>query len=265
MSDEVRIWHHGLLARWWAEFNRDGDDIPYFQRLLEASGLPALDAGCGTGRLLLPFRRAGLDVDGADASPDMLAWCRTAADVEGLRVNLYAQPLHGLALPRRYRTVLVCGAFGLGVSRADDLEGLRRIHQHLEPGGRLIMDHHLPTGEMARTWTTWVERPDLPAPWPKHGDRRTAGDSTELELLARQAEFDPLEQTTALEMRVRHLVGGQEVAAERGIIHINLYFKREIELMLEVAGFRDVSVTAFPDERPARPWEDERIVFHATA
>jgi len=78
VSDEVRIWHHGLLARWWAEFNRDGDDIAHFQRLL-ASGLPALDAGCGTGRLLLPFRRAGLDVDGADASADMLAWCRAAA------------------------------------------------------------------------------------------------------------------------------------------------------------------------------------------
>ena len=27
MSHGVRIWHHGLLARWWAEFNRDGEDI----------------------------------------------------------------------------------------------------------------------------------------------------------------------------------------------------------------------------------------------
>jgi len=132
-------------------------------------------------------------------------------------------------------------------------------------GGRLIMDHHLPTGEPARSWMAWVERPELPRPWPERGDRRTTEDGSELELLVRQAEFDPLEQTTALQMRVRHLVDGQEVAVEQGIIHINLYFRREIELMLEVAGFRDVTVTAFPEDRPALPWQDERVVFRAIA
>ena len=35
--------------------------------------------------------------------------------------NLYAQAMHELDLPRRYRTILVCGVFGLGSRRADDL------------------------------------------------------------------------------------------------------------------------------------------------
>jgi hypothetical protein len=127
------------------------------------------------------------------------------------------------------------------------------------------MDHHLPNREMARRWMDWVDAPELPRPWPSQADRRTAGDGSELELMVRQAAFDPLEQTTILEMQVRHLVGGREAAIERGVIHINLYFKREIELMLAVAGFRDVAVTGFPEDRPALPWQDERIVFHATA
>lgn len=263
MSDPVRIWHHGLLARWWAEFNRDGEDVEYFRRRIEASGLPALDAGCGTGRLLLPYRRAGLDVDGADASADMLAWCRRAAEGDHLSVNLYPQALHELDVPRRYRSVVVCGAFGLGGSRADDLEGLRRIRRHLEPGGCLLLDHHLPNREMAKGWSAWVEPPELPRPWPARADRRTAGDGSELALEVRQAAFDPLEQTTTLEMRVRHYVDGVEAATETGRIHINLYFKCEIELMLDVAGFEDVQVTGFPEDRPALPWQDERIVFHA--
>ncbi|HWI61375.1 MAG TPA: class I SAM-dependent methyltransferase [Symbiobacteriaceae bacterium] len=39
-----------------------------------------MDAGCGTGRLLIPLLAAGFDVDGADISPDMLALCRAKAE-----------------------------------------------------------------------------------------------------------------------------------------------------------------------------------------
>ena len=67
----ARTWHHGLIAEWWAEFNTDGPEIGYFGQFVER-GQPALDAGCGTGRLLLPWLRAGFDVDGCDVSPDMV-------------------------------------------------------------------------------------------------------------------------------------------------------------------------------------------------
>ena len=264
MNDTVRTWHHGLLARWWAEFNQGGDDVDFFRRAIVASGEPALDAGCGTGRLLVPLLRAGLDVDGSDPSSDMLAWCRKAAEAEGRTPTLYTQAMHQLNLPRRYRTIVVCGAFGLGGTRNDDLAGLRRIHDHLEPGGMLVMDHTLPNREMSRTWPWWVERPELPRPWPQRSDRRCAADGTELELRTRTLTFDPLEQTTTLEMRASHHVDGVEVTSETHTIDICIYFKNEIELMLEIAGFRDVVVSSIPEDRPTRPWEDARIVFRAT-
>jgi len=260
----ARTWHHGLVARWWAEFNQGGDDVDYFRRAIVASGEPALDAGCGTGRLLLPLLRAGLDVDGSDASPDMLGWCRRSAAAEGLTATLYPQAMHQLDLPRRYRTIVVCGAFGLGGTRADDLTGLRRMHSHLEPGGMLVMDHTLPNHEMSRTWGWWAQQPELPRPWPKRSDRRRAADGTELELRSRTLAFDPLEQTTTLEMRASHYVDDVEVASETNTIDICIYLKNEIELMLRMAGFGDIAVSAIPEDRPARPWGDARIVFRAT-
>ena len=50
-------WHHGLVARWWAEFNLDGPEIEHYRRYVEDG--PALDVACGTGRLLVPWLEAG--------------------------------------------------------------------------------------------------------------------------------------------------------------------------------------------------------------
>ncbi|TML87256.1 MAG: class I SAM-dependent methyltransferase [Actinobacteria bacterium] len=140
-EEQPQTWHHGIVARWWAEFNVDGPEIPYFQKFIADEGQPALDLACGTGRLLIPYLRAGLDVDGCDVSPDMLALCRERAEAEGLSPKLFAQAMHELELPRRYRTVVVCGGFGLGANRAQGFESLRRIYEHLEPGGVLLLDN----------------------------------------------------------------------------------------------------------------------------
>jgi SAM-dependent methyltransferase len=152
MTAKPQVWHYGLVAQWWAEFNTTGPEIAYFQKCVECYGQPALDVACGTGRLLLPYLRAGLDVDGCDISPDMLARCREKAVREGLSPRLYAQAMHELDLPRTYKTIFVCGAFGLGGDRQHDWEALRRFYRYLEPGGVLVLDNHLPYhGE--RAWT----------------------------------------------------------------------------------------------------------------
>src|SRR5438874_9445262 len=114
---QPQTWHHGIVARWWAEFNVDGREIPYFQKFIEDNGQPALDVACGTGRLLIPYLRAGLDVDGCDVSPDMVALCREKAALEGLSPTLFVQAMHELDPPRTYKTIFVCGAFGLGSTR----------------------------------------------------------------------------------------------------------------------------------------------------
>lgn len=70
MTTTPQTWHYGLVAQWWAEFNTDGPEIAYFQQCIERYGQPALDVACGTGRLLLPYLHAGLDVEGCDISTE---------------------------------------------------------------------------------------------------------------------------------------------------------------------------------------------------
>ncbi|NIS02275.1 MAG: hypothetical protein GWN99_14600, partial [Gemmatimonadetes bacterium] len=88
-------------------------------------------------------------------------------------------------------------------------------------------------------------------------------DGSELELRARVAAFDPLEQTAVREMRIEQWRDGELLAREENRIRINLYFKSEILLMLERAGFESVEVRGGLEDRPARAWDDLRLLFLA--
>ncbi len=257
-----QTWHYGLVAEWWAEFNVDGPEIDAYGGFVSA-GQPALDAGCGSGRLLLPWLRRGFDVDGCDISGDMIARCRERAKREGFAPRLFVQALHELDPPRRYRTVVACGVLGLGSTRAQDEEALRRFHGALEPGGTLVLDNEVPYAN-ARRWPLWTTaaRASLPEAWPPHGQRDRAADGSEYELRARATDFDPLDQTLTLEMRADKWVGGELVAEETRPISIRGYFRDELLLLLERAGFAEVEVRGgYREDAPAV--DDDVLVYVA--
>ena len=157
-----------------------------------------------------------------------------------------------LDLPRRYRTIVVCGAFGLGSTRADDGEALRRLYEHLEPGGTLLLDNEVPWS--VGYWQYWAgDRDELPRPWPEEGNRR--GD---LELRSRLVVLDPHDQTVTFEMRAALWEGDRRVREEEHLLTMTLYFTHELALMVERAGFVDVEVRAGYDERP--PTADDGFV-----
>lgn len=264
MPETSKTWHYGLVAKWWAEFNEGGPEIAYFQRYVER-GQPALDVACGTGRLLIPYLLAGLDVDGCDVSPDMIALCREQAEREGLSPTLFVQPMHELDPPRTYTTIFVCGGFGLGSTHEQDGEALARFYENLEPGGTLVLDNENPYAG-GSPWQYWraEERAGIPRPWePLEGlERRRASDGAEYALQSRTVDLDPLEQRLTHEMRAGMWRDGELVHEEEHTLHINLYFKNELLLLLERAGFTDVVVHGDHREEPATR-DSKFVVFVA--
>jgi SAM-dependent methyltransferase len=259
---EPQTWHYGLIAEWWAQFNTDGPEIEYFGRFVERGG-PALDAGCGTGRLLLPWLRSGLDVDGCDVSADMVGLARERARGEGLEATLFVQPLHELAPPRRYLTVVVCGVFGLGTTREQDEQALERLYGSLVPGGTLLLDNQAPYF-YGKRWSQWTpeERRRLPEPWPPAGERRRAPDGSEFRLRSRALEVDPLDQRITLEMLAEKWVDDRPVGSEQHTITIRMYFRDELVIMLERAGFTEIEVSGGYTDAAPTP-DDEYLVFRA--
>jgi SAM-dependent methyltransferase len=255
-------WHHGLVADWWAEFNTAGPELDYFGRFVE-TGQPALDAGCGSGRLLLPWLRAGYDVDGCDVSADMIDRCRNLANREGLTPGLWVQALHELAPPRRYATVVVCGVFGLGSTREQDEQALFRLHDCLEPGGTLLLDNQMPYALSSR-WPSWTRegRASLPEPWPPPGERSRASDGSERELRVRAIALDPLDQTIVMEIRADKWVDDVNVASEVHTLSMRMYFHAELLLLLRATGFNVTAVHGDHQREPATA-DSDFVVYTA--
>ena len=260
MAQDIQTWHHGLIARWWAEFSTGGPEIAFYRSFIDRFGQPALDAACGTGRLLIPFLAAGLDVDGSDASKDMLDFCQQRARDEGLSAHLFQQATHLLHLPRSFRTIVYCGAFGLGVTRSQDQEGLNHLFAHLEPGGALVLDH-----EVFFEWPYWSKegRARLPLPWPDSAERKRTKDGDELELQGRLLAFDPLDQVATRQIRAILLRAGRIVQQEEYSLSERLYFRNEVVAMLTIAGFREITVLSGYTNDPPSP-DSDVLVYVAT-
>ena len=244
MKVQPQTWHYGIVAQYWAEFNLDGPEIAYYQKHIERYGQPALDVGCGTGRLLLPYLRDGLDVDGCDISPDMLALCREKAEREGLSPNLYTQAMHELDLPRTYRTIYVCGSFGIGSTREQDAVALQRFHQHLAPGGVLLLDLQMPYGGGSWHWEHWLmaNRQHLDPDFWTEGEFQRASDGSDYVMRSGIEDLDPLEQVLTLRYWAQRWRDKQLVGEEKHLLTSNIYFKNEMLLMLKQAGFDEITI-----------------------
>ena len=139
--------YRGLMADTWDLLRGDTsnwEDRYFYLDLIQRYGQPVLDVGCGTGRLLLDYTGEGLDVDGVDNSPEMVAICRQKAGQLGLSPNIYAGSMENLNLPRKYRTVLVPSSSFQLVTEVDlATQSMKRLYDHLEPGGVLAMSFRI--------------------------------------------------------------------------------------------------------------------------
>ncbi len=261
MGELTGTWHYGLIARWWAEVNKpEAVELAYLRAAIGRFGEPALDLGCGTGRLLVPLLAEGFDVDGTDISPDMVQYARDAAALAGVHIEgrLAVQTFDGLDRPRRYATIFSIGSFAIGGSPERDAAALRRIHDHLIPGGAVLLSYevitkadHARMSDPARIY---------PSPWPKTGPRATLSDGDELELLSRAASYDANLRCQGLEIRARLWRDGRLVREESGSLLNTYYLPEQLTAMLEGAGFSSVTVEGPYTGRAPEPADDTVVV-----
>lgn len=130
------------------------DDAIYEAILADVEG-KVLELGCGTGRPMLRWLAAGYDVEGVDASADMLAILRRNAAARGVDPVVHHGDIAPLQLEGTYAAI-VCpaGTFTLIDDEGRIRQALASYLDHLVPGGSLCLSLSRlpPTGENSLRW-----------------------------------------------------------------------------------------------------------------
>jgi ubiquinone/menaquinone biosynthesis C-methylase UbiE len=196
-----------------------------------------LDVGCGTGRLLLDYLGSGVDIDGVDNSPDMLALCRAKAARLGLRPILYQQYMQDLDIPRRYCTILVpSSSFQLVTAMDDADDAMARFYGHLQPGGVLVMPFMILSSAP-------VEQRTVVEDWQLVAEKTRPDDGAVVRRWSRST-YDLIRQLEHTEDRYEVTLCDRLIAQEHRFRSpaTRWYTQQQARGMYERAGFGDVHV-----------------------
>ncbi|MBU0550411.1 class I SAM-dependent methyltransferase [Myxococcota bacterium] len=243
----------GALAAWAYDQFYSSDKIgdhSFFEQLIREAGGPALEIGFGTGRLLAPYCRLGLEVDGIDASPEMLARCKAKVEGAAYAPSLWLQRMEMLDLKRRYALIYApFRAFLLVPERGAAFEALSRFRRHLQPDGWVALSMFVPSYELTARQRGQVE---VLADRPAGGGRRLlVSASTRNQLIEQLKEVVFRYEIVEEDGRV------SEVEIER--IKLRWYFRWEFQMMLERVGFGDVRVLGDHSHEPLREGHRDMI------
>ncbi|MBM3325569.1 MAG: methyltransferase domain-containing protein [Calditrichaeota bacterium] len=122
----------------------DGDLEFYVAEAVRIGG-PALELGCGTGRITLPIAEAGVEITGSDLSPDMLRIAeakaaRLAPEVRA-KVRFTQGDMRNLLLDGKFR-LIICPfrAFLHNLTVEDQTATLKSVHNLLTDNGMFIFN-----------------------------------------------------------------------------------------------------------------------------
>lgn len=233
------------------------EDLLMYESLARRCGSPVLELGCGAGRVALHLAGAGFEVTGLDVSSAMLALAQKNLASAGLarEVRLLRADLRDFALDRRFAmATLAINTFMHFLTIADQVRALANARRHLEPGGWLVID--LPRADRSLlldagehlTINQVLTDPDTGRPI----------------LKLATASVDSATQTQHLTLSYDETDEGGIVRRTMASFKVHYFFRYEMELLLDKAGF---AVETLYGSYGFDPYEDdcERMVFVARA
>jgi SAM-dependent methyltransferase len=246
--------YRGLMAQAWDLLRGDTSQWPdhfFFLDVIRSAGQPVLDVGCGTGRLSIDYRSQGIDIDGVDNSPEMLALCRERACRLGLELNTYQQAVEQLDLPRRYRTILVpSSTLQLVIDPAQAIRAVQHLHAALEPGGTVV----------ASFMVLWQPGQPITSEFEKTAVRPEDGATIRRRSRARYEAAIECEHTVDVYQVIRD---GQVVQEERlsRSPATRSYTQDQARALFERGGFREIHLLRAFTFEPAGPQDTPFVVL----
>lgn len=248
----ILSWDYGTLATEVYDLDKpigsSFGDVEYYRRQLAGITGRILEPATGTGRILIPLLESGLDVEGLDTSPEMLAVCRQHCGGRNLDPVLREADMTTFVQAGAYQAVIVpTGSITLLDGRPAVRQALTAFHQSLIPGGKLIVD--IPAPRL-------VTEPEPLRYWRRESFLWT--------LRTMHIEYDPSANQTTRFLRYEKWHDGRLVSAELQLFRLQHWSVAEFTRLLIETGFTEITVTAdYQDNHQPEPDSDD-WTFHAT-
>jgi SAM-dependent methyltransferase len=128
-------------------------DLPFYLDLAEQNGGPVLEIACGTGRVLLPIARTGIEICGVDNSLPMLEVLHRNLAREPqevcLRITVHEGDMRTFRLNRKFPLVMIpFRPMQHMFTVEDQVAALRTAAAHLADTGTLAFDVFYPKFDM---------------------------------------------------------------------------------------------------------------------
>lgn len=230
---------HNYESEMWAliydQYNqgRHQRELEFYLRQLDSVEGPALELACGTGMILIELLRQGCDIYGLDISHCMLERLSAKANAEGLGDLIIGrtseQDMKDFQFDMQFSSIIIPARSFLHLTSQDDqIECLRRIHEHLKDGGRLILNFFNPSLSML------LGNLEMP------NDYRHMGTYTDSSASNRRIDLY-YKQQNLISDQLQHIQW--KFVTEDGELlsdmRVRWIYKEEFQLLLRLAGFEN--------------------------
>ncbi len=241
--------YHGLVARWYDKLlENEHQDIAFYTPIVEEADGAVLELACGTGRLLVPFLKAGAAIDGLDISQDMLDICQEKLNTMDLSTTLYRHDLVDFKIDKQYALIFISGG---SFQLVDDFDmamtSLHTVYDHLEPGGRFVLD----------LFPLWSETPNGKSGVWTLG--RTARNGDETFLCHACTDMDYENQIQRGRYKYELYRKGRLTETYLDELSLRWYGREEFRLMLGNVGFTRITI----EKESIMSTHDNSLVYYA--
>ncbi|MFX1607041.1 MAG: class I SAM-dependent DNA methyltransferase [Promethearchaeota archaeon] len=225
MSERPSERYYRDTARFYEPFATRPDE-PFYREMAKRYGSPILELACGTGRISLMLAEKGHEIVGVELSPEMREIAqeklqKLSEDVRS-RVTFHKGDITDFNLDQTFPLIIIPSSFKFLLTIDDQIACLRCVRSHLQDDGVFILD--LYPGEA----------------FEEDGAFTTAPIEIDGAMVTKSYRY-----SNDLNTQLRHWDVVVEVKKPDGTVErietqsiTSLFFPREIDLLLELAGFQ---------------------------
>jgi SAM-dependent methyltransferase len=213
-------------------------DLPFYLELAEQSPGPILEVACGTGRVLLPIARKGIEIHGVDNSRPMLkilenSLAREPQEVRQ-RVTLHEGDMRDFRLGAKYPLVIIPFRPMQHMHTVEDqVNALTSAAAHLSEGGILAFDVFYPKFDVINTK---MGEEVMEFEW------SPGGDSTEVvRRYFRKESVDKINQIFYFTFIYRTLRAGELILEETEAFKLSYFTYPHLRALFLLAGLEPVA------------------------